>query len=311
MASPAHLLTIADLDVDTVAGLRATAERLDRDRSGATAGVDLSGRTVALLFDRPSTRTRLGFEAGAASLGGHAVALTGAEVQFGRGTETTADAARSVSTFVDGVVARVADHATLERFASAATVPVVNGLSDRAHPCEALADLQFLASRFETLDGLRVAWVGDCTNVARSFASVCVLAGVDVRVACPADYRFDDESASDIRSLGPGSVRLLADPVEAVEGAAVVYTDRWVSTGREAEREARLAAFAPYQVNEALLSHAPDAVVMHCLPATRGEEVTAAVLDGPRSVVWEQAATRLPMQQAILGHVCAESGPGG
>ena len=211
-ASPAHLLTIADLDVDTVAGLRATAARLDRDRSGATAGVDLSGRTVALPFDRPSTRTRLGFEAGAASLGGHAVALTGAEVQFGRGTETTADAARSVSTFVDGVVARVADHATLERFASAATVPVVNGLSDRAHPCEALADLQFLASRFETLDGLRVARVGDCTNVARSFASVCVLAGVDVRVACPADCRFDDESASDIRSLGPGSLRLLADP---------------------------------------------------------------------------------------------------
>lgn len=179
MAALADPLTIADLDVDTVAGLRATAERLDRDRSGATAGVDLSGRTVALLVDRPSTRTRLGFEAGAASLGGHAVALTGAEVQFGRGTETTADAARSVSTFVDGVVARVADHATLERFASAATVPVVNGLSDRAHPCEALADLQSLASRFETLDGLRVAWVGDCTNVARSLASVCVLAGVD------------------------------------------------------------------------------------------------------------------------------------
>jgi len=305
-AADLDLLTIADLDVETVAGLCATAERLDRDRTGATADVDLSGRTVALLFDRPSTRTRLGFEAGAAYLGGHAVALSGAEVQFGRGTETTGDAARAVSAFVDAVVVRVGDHATLERFADAAAVPVVNGLSDRAHPCEALADLHFLASRFETLDGLRVTWVGDCTNVARSFAAVCVLAGVDVRVACPPAYRLDDAAACRIRSLGPGSLRFFTDPVEAVAGTAVVYTDSWVSMGREAEREERLAAFAPYQVNRALLSHAPEAVVMHCLPATRGEEVTTDVLDGPRSVVREQARTRLPMQQSILRHVCAD-----
>jgi ornithine carbamoyltransferase len=303
MNQPARLLTVSDLDADAVADLCVDAERLARDRTGGAADVDLSRRVVALLFDRPSTRTRLGFEAGTAYLGGHAVALSGAAVQFGRGTEDVADVARAVSTFVDGVVARVGDHGTLERLARAADVPVVNGLSDRAHPCEALADLAFLADRFETLDGLPVTWVGDCTNVARSFVAVCVLAGMDVRVAAPPEYRFDGATAGRLRSLGPGSLRLHDDPVEAVRGTAVVYTDRWVSMGREDERAARLAALSGYRVDERLLSHAPDAVVMHCLPATRGEEVTADVLDGERSVVWQQAATRLPVQQAILARV--------
>jgi ornithine carbamoyltransferase len=305
MSQPAHLLTVADLDPRTVAGLCVDAERLARDRTGEAADVDLSERVVALLFDRPSTRTRLGFEAGMAYLGGHAVSLSGAAVQFGRGTEDAADVARAASTFVDAIVARVGDHGTLERLARAADVPVVNALSDRAHPCEALADLAFLADRFETLAGLPVSWVGDCTNVARSFVAVCVQAGMDVRVAAPPGYRFDEATAGRLRSLGPGSLRFHENPVEAVRGTAVVYTDSWVSMGRESEREARLAALSPYQVNERLLSHAPDAVVMHCLPATRGEEVTAEVLDGERSVVWEQAATRLPVQQAILAHVLA------
>jgi len=304
-----HLLTIADLDVDTLADLCVTADLLSRDRSGGAADVSLSRRTIALLLDRPSTRTRLGFESGMAYLGGHAVSMSVEEIQFGRGAEDASDAARAVSLFVDGIVARVGDHETLERFAAAAEVPVVNALSDRAHPCEALADLSFLHSRFESLDGLPVTWVGDCTNVARSFVSVCVLAGIEVRVACPPAYRFDDGTTTRLRSLGPGSLRFFEDPTAAVAGTAVVYTDTWVSVGKEAEREERLAAFAAYQVNGSLLSHAPAAIVMHCLPAHRGEEITANVLESDRSVVWQQAETRLPTQQAILAHLCTGGTP--
>jgi ornithine carbamoyltransferase len=188
-------------------------------------------------------------------------------------------------------------------------VPVVNALSDRAHPCEALADLYFLLDRFERVEDLGVAWVGDCTNVARSFASVCVLAGADVRVACPPGYRFNGGTVAGIRSLGPGSFEFVEDPHEAVEGAAVVYTDAWVSMGDEPGREEHLSVFRPSQVDEYLLSAAPEAVVMHCLPATRGDEVSAAVFDGDRSVVWTQAGTRLPMTQGILEYVCVGGGP--
>ncbi|WP_436348421.1 ornithine carbamoyltransferase [Natronorubrum sp. FCH18a] len=304
MNQPRHLLTIADLDLETVASLCATAKLLDQDRTGRAANANLSQRVVALLFERPSTRTRLGFESGMAYLGGHAVSMSAGEFQFGHGTEDVTDAARAASQFVDGVLVRTGDHETLEQFTSAAEIPVVNALSDRAHPCEALADLYFLQSRFETIEGLPVTWVGDCTNVARSFASVCVLAGIDVRIACPPTYRFDDETIALIRSLGPGSLRFFDDPVSAVEGSAVVYTDVWTSMGQEDEREERLAAFSAYQVNSDLLSSAPDAIVMHCLPANRGKEITTSVLDGDRSVVWQQAKTRLPMQQAILEYVC-------
>ncbi|MFC6764327.1 ornithine carbamoyltransferase [Natrinema soli] len=304
MNQPSHLLTVADLDLETVGSLCATATLLDQDHTGRAANVHLSRRVVALLFERPSTRTRLGFESGMASLGGHAVSMSADEFQFGRGTEDVTDAARAVSQFVDGIIVRTGDHETLEQFSSAAEVPVVNALSDRAHPCEALADLYFLQSRFETLDELSVTWIGDCTNVARSFAAVCVLAGIDVRIACPPEHRFNDETTAQIESLGSGSLRFFNDPISAVEGTAVVYTDVWTSMGQEDEREERLEAFSTYQVNSDLLSSAPEAIVMHCLPANRGEEITTSVLDSDRSVVWQQARTRLPMQQAILEYVC-------
>jgi ornithine carbamoyltransferase len=205
----------------------------------------------------------------------------------------------------------VRDHETLERFARGAEVPVVNGVSDRAHPDEALADLYFLTTWFESLDGLAITWVGDCTNVARSFVSVCLLAGADVRVTCPAPYRFDTEFTTRLQSRGSGSLRDFEDPVEAVEGTAAVYTDRWVSMGREAEPEGRLDALAAYQLNRDLLSHAPEAIVMHCLHATRGEGITVDVLDGDRSVVCQQAKTRLPMQQVLLDHVYTNTGSSG
>lgn len=303
MTHPTHILEISDLDIETIFGLCSDAKRLDQDRSGELANIDLSRQTVALLFDRPSTRTRLGFESGMTYLGGHAVSLSGDEVQFGHGTEDTSDTARAISSFVDGIITRVGDHELLKQFAKHADVPVVNGLSDRAHPCEALADLYFLNTHFKTFDDLQVTWVGDCTNVARSFISVCLLSGIDVRVACPSIYWFNDSLLDEFQSIGSGSVRFFENPIEAVDRTAVVYTDSWVSMGQSSEREERLSAFAGYQVNKDLLSYAPDAIVMHCLPATRGEEITSEVLDGDRSVAWEQAETRLPMQQAILNYV--------
>lgn len=302
MTESGSILTVADLDTNAVASLCANAAALERDPTGRSDQLDLPHRTVALLFERPSTRTRLGFEAGLARLGGHAVTLFNEEVQFGQDREDVVDAARAISGFVDGIIARVEHHETLEHLAAGATVPVVNALSDRAHPCEALSDLNFLVSRFGDLDGLSATWMGDCTNVAHSFAAVSVLAGIDLTVACPPAYRFSDDTTAQLRALGPGSLTFTADPIAAVENAAVVYTDVWTSMGQEAEREERRAAFADYQVNADLLAHS-NAVVLHCLPANRGEEITAAVLDGEHSRVWQQAQSRLPMQQAILHHI--------
>lgn len=306
MITSGSFLTVADLDTDTVATLCANATALEQDPTGQSSHLALPHQTVALLFERPSTRTRLGFEAGLARLGGHAITLADETIQFGQDRESARDTARALSAFVDGIIARVERHETLERLAEGASVPVVNALSDRAHPCEALSDLYFLLSRFDDLDGLRAAWIGDCTNVAHSFAAVCVLAGIDLTIACPTTHQFDDSTVAQLQLLGPGSLIFNPDPSAAVEDAAVIYTDVWTSMGQEAEREKRREVFEDYQVNTQLLEHAPSAVVLHCLPANRGEEVTATVLDGKHSVVWQQAQSRLPMQQAILHHTLSD-----
>jgi ornithine carbamoyltransferase len=288
------------LDVDDL-----SPEDLRRvlDRAAAlkteTAGDELPRRTLTMLFEKPSTRTRTSFETGMTQLGGHAVFLGPDDVGLG-GREPVRDIARSLAGYADAIMVRLFDHADAETVAEYADVPVINGLTDRAHPCQALADLLTLREVFDG-DPVRVAWVGDGNNVARSFAVGAAMLGHEVRAATPPAYGLGEDALA--RAAGhAGSVTTVDDPEAAVSGADAVYTDVWVSMGEEDEREAKLAAFEDggYQVNEALLSHAPGARVLHCLPAHRGEEITDAVVEGERSLVWQQAENRLHAQKGLL-----------
>jgi ornithine carbamoyltransferase len=266
----------------------------------------LAGKTVALLFEKPSLRTRVTFEVGMRQLGGAAVYLAPQDVQLGV-REAVADVARNLARWVDGVVARVNRHDTLEELARACAVPVINALSDREHPCQALGDLLTVEEHFGTFAGVRAAWVGDGNNVCHSFLLAASKVGLSVTVATPPGYEPDPRvvaAAAEEAAGRGGSVRLTTDPQDAVAGAHVVYTDVWTSMGQEAQREERRRAFAGYQVNRELLALAdPRAVVLHCLPARRGEEITDDVLDGPQSRVLDQAENRLHVQKAVLALV--------
>jgi ornithine carbamoyltransferase len=287
----ADVLTIGDIGGDALPSVLETAARFATARGRADLRGVLAGRSVALLFERPSLRTRVSFELGVRELGGEPVVLSGPEVGFGA-RESPADVARGLECYVDAIVARVVRHSVLEEMAAATSVPVVNALTDHEHPCQALADLLTLRQRFGRLAGLRLAWVGDPNNVFRSVALAASRLGVEVRVAHPSGHAPDAEVASVVRAT--------SDPREAVAGADAVYTDVWVSIGDE-DAEERRRVFAPYRVDVALMrGAAPHAVALHCLPAHRGEEISADVLDGPRSLAWNQAANRLPVQQAIL-----------
>jgi ornithine carbamoyltransferase len=271
------------------------ARRFKETGSAEAANV-LSGRAVALIFEKPSTRTRVSFEVGIAQLGGEALVLRSDELQLTRG-ESPRDPALVLSRYVDGIVARVAEHSPLEELAAHAQVPVINALSPLHHPCQALADLLTLRERFDRLQGLRLAYVGDGNNVCHSLMLLGSLVGLEVTVATPADLRPDDEVASAV----DGRVELTDDPRAAVRGAHAIYTDVWVSMGDEAEARMRRKVLAPYQLNGELLSAArSDAVVMHCLPAHPGEEITEELLYGGRSAVWDQAENRLHAQKALL-----------
>jgi len=264
----------------------------------------LRGRAIACIFEKPSTRTRVSFAAAAARLGAAAISLTPQELQLGRG-ETIADTARSLSGHVDAIVIRTFAQATVEELARWASVPVVNALSDEHHPCQALADLLTIRDAFEDLDGRRLAFVGDGgDNVAHSLLEACALAGVHLTIACPPEYRPDPRILARARRLAveAGTVlRVVDEPEEAVSGAQAVYADVWASMGEESERETRRTALAAYQVTEELMSLAqPGAIFLHCLPAKRGEEVAACVIDGPQSAVWQQSANRLPTEEALL-----------
>ena len=258
-----------------------------RDRVGAEA---LAGRSVALVFERPSTRTRISFDVGVAELGGHPVVLRGDEMQLARG-ESVGDTARVLSRFVDAIVIRSGSHQAVAGLAAEAEVPVVNGLTPLHHPCQALADLLTLRERFGELDGLRLAYVGDGNNVARSLAILGELAGVEVVVAAPDGYQLEE---------GHG-VKLTADPRAAAAGADALYTDVWISMGDEAEADRRRADLTPFRLDADLLAAAKDeAIVLHCLPAHPGEEISADLLYGERSAVWDQAENRLHAQKALL-----------
>ncbi len=298
-----HLLTIADLSSDELCRLLDAAAALKRALAQGRPHPFLSGRTLALLFQKPSLRTRVSFEVGMRQLGGSSLYLSPAEVGLGE-RESVADVARVLSRYVDVVVTRTFLHEDVDTFARHATVPVINGLSDRFHPCQCLADLLTIRERFGRLEGVVLAYVGDGNNVANSLIEAAPRVQMHLRVATPPGYEPDAavwEASARLAAAAGTELRLLTDPVEAVRDADVVYTDAWFSMGEEAERELRQTIFPPYQVNTALLRAArPHALVMHCLPAHRGEEITDEVLDGPQSVVLDQAENRLHAQKALL-----------
>lgn len=285
-------VTGRELSPEEVRTLIARAREMKEGRPETGAGA-LAGCSIALIFEKPSTRTRVSFEAGVHELGGHPIVLTGEALQLSRG-ESIADTARVMSRYVAAVVIRSGSHPDVVELAAASEVPVVNALTPELHPCQALADLMTLEERFGSLEGRRIAFVGDGNNVARSLAIAGDQLGVEVVVSSPEGYGLEGETPA----------TLVGDPREAVEGADAVYGDVWVSMGDERTADARLSDFEPWRIDDALMDAAgPDAVAMHCLPAHPGEEITAEVLYGPRSVVWDQAENRLHTQKALLEHL--------
>ena len=288
------LLRIADLAPGELLALLDRAAAMKADPTGWLGA--LPGASVACYFTKPSTRTRVSVEAAVHRLGALPIMLRPDELQLGRG-EPIADTARVLSSYCAAIVIRTFAQADLEQMAAAASVPVINALTDDHHPCQALADLLTLRERFGRLEDLRVAYVGDGNNVAHSLMEAAALAGFELALACPPGYLPDADIA---RAAGP-AVHLFRDPRDAVLGAHAVYTDVWVSMGDEQERARRMAELAAYRVDRELMSlAADDAVFLHCLPAHRGQEVAAEVIDGPQSAVWQQAANRLPTEQAVL-----------
>ncbi len=298
---PKDFISLADWTADELLGLLERARELKAlDHSGQRPQT-LQGRVLAMFFEKPSLRTHVTFEAGMTQLGGHAILLRPEQVGIGT-RESPGDVARNLSLWVDGLVARTFSHELLEELARAATIPVLNGLTDLLHPCQVMADLQTVAERSALKDAV-IAYVGDGNNMTNSLIYGAAVLGLQLRLGTPASHRPDARVWSRAERLAAGSgarISWTEDPAEAVRGAGFVYTDVWTSMGQEAEQEERRRIFAPYQLNAALVAHAPEAWVMHCLPAHRGEEITDEVLDGPRSIVLDQAENRLHAQKAIL-----------
>ena len=303
IAAPRHFIDLWRFDADTLRAILDDAHARKAARRGWTQGrVDAdapaAGRTLAMIFEKNSTRTRFSFDAAMRQLGGSVIIATANDMQLGRG-ETVEDTARVLSRMVDAVMIRSNSHQTLEDFAAAATVPVINGLSDASHPCQLIADLQAFEEHRGPVRGKTLAWVGDGNNMCASFIHVAAQFGFKLRIACPPAY------SPDLRDLARGAemdadVEMHEDPALAVRGADAVIADTWVSMG-DTDHDERLATLAPYQVDAALMAQAaPGAVFLHCLPAHRGEEVTDAVIDGPQSVVWDEAENRIHAQKAIL-----------
>ncbi|HZF67682.1 MAG TPA: ornithine carbamoyltransferase [Gemmatirosa sp.] len=297
MTPPAHrdFLAVPDLSRAELDALFALAERM---RRGEYMARPLAGKTLAMIFMKSSTRTRVSFEVGTYQLGGHALFLSPRDVQLGRG-EPIADTARVLSRYCDGIMIRTFSHAEVEELARAADVPVINGLTDLLHPCQILADVLTVRQHLGTYEGKRVAWIGDGNNMANSWINAAWRLGFELTLACPEGY--DPDAAILARAQREARVTVVRDPREAVEGAHVVNTDVWASMGQEEEQAKRERAFAGYQVDASLMGRAArDAIFLHCLPAHRGEEVAAEVIDGPQSRVWDEAENRLHAQKAIM-----------
>ena len=300
---PRHFLAISDFTRPDLEKMLQLALGLkDERRSGGNSPI-LAGKVLAMVFQKPSLRTRVSFDMAMRHLGGDALYLSPDEIGLGK-RESIADVSRVLSRYVDAIMARVFAHEHVLELARHASVPVINGLSDYNHPCQALADMLTILERFRRLEGLRLAYIGDGNNVAVSLLAACARLGVDFTIASPEGHELPRE----VQALGKqmayesgAQARFLKDPHEAVSGASVIYTDTWTSMGQEAEAKRREAVFPPYQVNAQLLSEAqPEAIVMHCLPAHRGQEITDEVADGPHSAIFDQAENRLHAQKAIL-----------
>jgi ornithine carbamoyltransferase len=289
-------ISIADIGRDDMMRLFDLAKTLKRDRTGRN---DLSGKTVALIFHKPSLRTRVSFEVGVFELGGHPMYVTDAEIKMGQ-RESTYDIGKVLSRYVQGIMIRTFAHANCTELADAADVPIVNGLTDLTHPCQVMGDILTCIERGKDPETMVVAFIGDGNNVANSWVNAAGNLPFELRIGGPSGYEPDADLLAAARAKG-ANIEIMDDPVAAVSDADAVYTDVWTSMGQEAEKAERDATFRAYQLNEELLGHAkPDAIALHCLPAHRGEEITDAVMDGPQSAVFDQAENRLHIQKAIM-----------
>lgn len=297
-----NLVTITDLSVEEINSLFALTEQIKGSGKKRQADHSLAGKTLGMIFEKSSMRTRVSFEVAMTQLGGHAIYLTKQDINIGE-RESIKDVAAILSRYVDCVAIRTYAHETVVELANHSSVPVINALSDYTHPCQALSDLYTIKEKIGTLDGVKIAFVGDGNNVARSLAFLCGKLGVSFKIASPENYELPAESLETaMRYAKPGiCIEQQRNPLEAVREADIVYTDTWISMGREAETATRRNNFHSYQVNGSLLASAKQgALVMHCLPAHRGEEITDEVIDGPNSIVYDQAENRLHLQKALL-----------
>ena len=298
-----HFLDLSDAGGDALAAMINDAMARKAARAALPKGAPdpdapLAGRVLAMVFEKNSTRTRVSFDMAMRQLGGSAIVLDAGTTQLGRG-ETIADTARVLSRMADAIMIRTDDHAKIEEMAAHASVPVINGLTDRSHPCQIVADLEVIVEHGKPLPGLEVAWLGDGNNVLNSIVEAAGLMRFNVRIGVPDGYDSDPAYTERARALG-SQITITRDPAEAARGADVIVTDTWVSMGQQGA-EARIAAMTPFQVNDALMAHAKsDALFLHCLPAHRGEEVTDSVIDGPQSVVWDEAENRIHAQKSVL-----------
>ncbi|ABE51990.1 ornithine carbamoyltransferase [Methanococcoides burtonii] len=294
-----HLISMTDLTQEEIIEILDMAEDLKEKRLRGKMTDLLKNKSLAMIFEKSSTRTRVSFEVAMSDLGGHSIYLNSRDIQIGRG-ETVSDTAQVLSRYVAGITARVNSHRTVEDLAKHSNVPVINALSDLEHPCQILADFLTIREYKNRLNGLKFAWIGDGNNVCNSLILGCALVGMQIAVACPEGYMPNPEIVAKGRELG-GDILITTDPEEAAADADVLYADVWVSMGDEEEREKRLSDLENYQINSNLVELAkPDVIFMHCLPAHRGEEVSAEVMDGPHSVVFDQAENRLHAQKALL-----------
>ena len=305
-----HLTSIYDLTKYDIYNIFDLAKSLKMKQKQGKPHKLLEGKTLAMIFTKSSTRTRVSFEVGMYQLGGCPLFLSANDIQLGRG-ETIGDTARVLSRYVDGIMIRTFKQQDVLDLAAYGSVPVINGLTDLLHPAQVLADLQTMREHRGSLEGATVAFIGDGNNVVNSWLNAAALFQLNFRLACPQGYEPDAKILARAQSLAPGRIEIVNDPSAAAQGADVLYTDVWTSMGQEAESQARRAAFAGYQINARLVDVASkDVLVMHCLPAHRGEEITADVLDGPRSVVLDQAENRLHAQKAVMVWLSARSQPG-
>jgi len=300
---PKDLLTIADIPRKTIQGLLTLAKKLKASHGKSRQSFPLKGKTLGLIFEKPSTRTRVSFEVGMNQLGGQALFLASEKIQLSRG-ESLADTAKVLSRYLDGLVIRTFDQSALEEWARHTSIPVINGLTDHCHPCQALADLLTIVEKKGRAKGLKLAYIGDGNNITHSLLEIGAKMGMHISVGCPPGYEPDPTIVKQAKAEGAqtgATIEITHDPMVAAKDADAIYTDVWISMGQEDEHEPRMTAFAPYQVNSELMKQAKSrAIVLHCLPAHRGEEITADVLDGPQSVVLDQAENRLHIQKAIL-----------